>query len=446
MPRRARILLLGVALAVPVGCGPSAGSPATPRNVVLISIDTLRADHLGAYGHERATSPNLDGFAGRGVLFENVSSTAPWTLPAHASMLTGLLPANHGVRTHVHRLPDDVPALAQTLSDRGFDTAAFVNAYFMEERFGLDRGFDLYRSFPEDQSRSGATLRVLEAAERWLAARGDAPFLLLVHLFDVHSSYRSLPAYEALFTEGEHRYTGDTFEIMLGMNGDVPLGADDADRLARLYDASIRQLDDQLKSFLDALAYHGPDADTLVVVTSDHGEEFLEHGSMVHGHTHYEEVLRVPLLMAGPGLPAGRRVSAPASLVDLVPTLLDLLGVDDAPPGDGRSLRGSWEQRGGGPPRVLLAEGGPMEENALMSVRHGDLKLIVDRRNGERRLFDLARDPGEKDDLASRRPEDVAALASRLAGYVRTAREPVVLEAPGEEAEERLRALGYLAP
>jgi arylsulfatase A-like enzyme len=442
-PRRSRRRTAALAALVAVaGCAREGGrEPAAPdaRNAILVSIDTLRADHLGTYGHGPPTSPRIDALAAQGVVFEDASSTAPWTLPAHASLLTGLYPSGHGVRTATHRLGDDVPTLAEVLSGRGYDTAAFVNAYFMESRFGLARGFDVYEIYPEAQGRRALAPTILGHAKDWLRARGDEPFFLFVHLFDVHSDYRPFARYEEMFTRGPGRYHGGTMQIMMGIRGDIPLERSDADHLAALYDGGIRQLDDDLAALPRALPH------TLLIVTSDHGEEFLEHGGMLHGGTHYQEQLHVPLILVGPGLPAGTRVATPVSLVDLMPTVLDLLGAP-APPGmDGQSLRPLWEGRDDSRDgRAILAETGPAEDDALRSLRRGRFKLIEDVRTGAHELYDLAADPGETQDLAASRPGIVREMSGRLGDLARPRRRAPELPPPSPEVKARLRSLGYL--
>ena len=446
-PKLAPLLAAVCAAATACSQEPAAPAAAPPvaRNLVIISIDTLRADHVGAYGHPRPTSPRLDALAARGVVFEDASSTAPWTLPAHLSLLTGLYPSGHGVRTHQHRLPDDVPTLASVLAANDFDAAGFVNAFFMNDRFGYARGFERYRVFTETKGRRGQTPRVVSNAMDWLRGRSGRRYFVFVHLFDVHSDYKSKRVYEKMFTTpGASRYDGDTTVIWMGIRGDFALTEGDAAHLAGLYDAGIRQLDDQLEPLLERLERDDAVSDTLLVVTSDHGEEFLDHGGMMHGGTHYQELLHVPLILVGPTLPPGTRIGTPVSLVDVMPTVLDLLGIPAPGDLDGRSLRPRWEGGGDHDGRPLLAETGPMEHDALRSLRQGDLKLIVDRRTGKRQMFDLAADPGETRDLAAERPDDVRELSARLDELSRPRRAATLLPEMTDEMQEHLRGLGYI--
>jgi arylsulfatase A-like enzyme len=431
--------------AAPAPAPAPAPGPAVARDLILISIDTLRADRLGAYGHARPTSPRLDGLAARGVLFEDVSSTAPWTLPAHLSLLTGLYPSGHGVRTPRHRLHDDVPTLASVLAANGFACGAFVNSFFMGDRFGYARGFQPYRNLVEAQERSGQTPKIVRDATRWLRSQRHRRRFLFVHLFDVHSDYKSNHTYEEMFTTpGASQFDGNTIVISMGIRGDIEIKPSDVEHLSGLYDAGIRQLDDQLEPLFRFLERRKSLEDTLLVITADHGEEFRDHGGLMHGGTHYQELLHVPLILVGPTLPAGVRIAAPVSLVDVMPTVLDLLGIPAPAEMDGRSLRPLWEGGDAEDGRPLLAETGPADIDALRTLRRGHLKLIDDARTGRQQLFDLAADPGETRDLAAEREDEVHELSEQLDELARPRREPTLLPEPTPEMLEHLRALGYV--
>jgi arylsulfatase A-like enzyme len=415
---------------------------------VLISIDTLRADHLGAYGYSRPTSPNLDRLAAGGVVFENARSTAPWTLPAHASLLTGLAPSRHGVRTPEHRLGADVPVLAEVLSDAGWTTAGVVNSRYLGRAFGLDRGFDHFEAIRPPAATEASSVE--SPARRWLEAHaGGAPFFLFVHFYDVHSDYGASPEIEALMAPGPAGgIRGRTEELQAVRRGDRQLDAADLERVVALYDAGIRQVDEAIGRLLETLDELGVSERTWVVVTSDHGEEFLEHGGVLHGRTHYRELLHVPLLWRGPGVPAGVRIEAPVSLVDVVPTVIAGLGLSDHPPVDGVDLApllaGSSPESGSG--RYIVAEGdhGRNEDDTLRSIRGPRYALIHDRLSDRVELFDLRADPGESTDLAQARPEIRDELRRRLDDATTESR-PASPRTPLSAREEaELRALGYL--
>ena len=416
-----------------------------PRHLILVSLDTVGAKHLGAYGHGRPTSPNLDAFAAEGVLFENAIAPAPWTLPSHASLLTGLYPGRHGAVTAESSMPADVPTLAGLLSAHGFASAAFVNAIFMAESFGFSQGFDTYELLPEDQSARGAASKISNRALAWLEEQRERRIFLFVHYFDAHSDYRSLPRFERMLDARRNRVDGTTEQLLEVIRGELELRPDDIEALEHLYDAGIRQLDHDLGRFFAELAARGWLEDSLVVVTSDHGEEFMEHGRVLHTRSHYDELLRVPLLFHAPTLPRGVRIAAPVSLVDVAPTVSGLLGVPFPAGSDGRDLRPLWESpESPRSDRLIFTEGGPSHKHdSYRSARDRRHKLWIDLKTGQRELYDWREDPGEKRDILSERPE----VAERLGAAIeaRSARQrgtPASLEL-SPETEERLRRLGY---
>lgn len=440
-----RRTLLAAAAVLLAGCG----GEAEPRNLLLISVDTLRPDLLGAYGYERSTSPAIDALAEEGVLFEDVMSPSPWTLPAHASLLTGVYPSRHGMKGHEARLPARLDTLASVLGDRGFRTAAVVNSHYVSAKYGLDRGFQDFHYVREAIGRV-APSEVGERARAWLRVRAAEPFFLFLHYYDVHSDYASLPRYERRFVRPyEGPANGTTGQLLRYREGEIELDPADARHLKDLYAAGIRQLDDGLARLRRTLEEEGLLERTLVVLTSDHGEEFLEHGGVLHGRKQHVESVRIPLVLRGPGLPEGRRIPTPASLVDVMPTLLSLLGVSSPPALDGRNLSPLF---GDAPTEGLRgrflfgeADHNNAEHDVTRAVRRGSFKLIYNRLSGRSELFDLAEDPGETRDVKAQQPEAARRLRAVLGRFLE--RETL----PGEKApaltpdeRERLEALGYL--
>ena len=438
-------VLLSVVFAL--ACGDS------PRNVILISIDTLRADFLGCYGYDRPTSPASDQLAGDGVLFEDVLATSPWTPPSHASMLTGLYPSHHGLKPKDSSMigdaiRSDVPTLAEVLGKHGYETAAFVRSVVLREESGFGRGFATFVPVDFDY-RSRGPSPVSDLALEWLRDRSERPFFLFLHYYDAHSDYRSLPHYEERFVESYDGIAdGTTRQLQRVRRGLVELDDEDARHLANLYAAGVRQVDDEVARILQHLDEARISDQTLIILTSDHGEGFLEHGSVLHGRTFYEEITRVPLVLRGPRIPAGLRVSRPASLVDIVPTIVGLVGIEDVLSTDGIDLSPSWSVGAAeiSDDRYLFAEAdwGNAVPDARRAVRHGSWKLHVDLSNGETQLYDLAGDRAEQRDLAKHEQSKVARLRAQLATLVEA--EPEQSPAPGLSAEEReeLRRLGYL--
>jgi arylsulfatase A-like enzyme len=288
-------------------------------NVVLISIDTLRADHVGAYGYPRPTTPNIDALARRGVVFENAVSQSSWTRPAHMSMFTGLHPREHGFIGLSDRGPLDasVPTLAGELRRHGFQTVAFTGGINVGQVFGFDHGFDLFRS-------NGRYFRdQLEETRYWLEAARKGKFFLFWHGYDAHTPYASDPADRVALGLSERRPRLAMRRACKGQD------RAQAQRLIEAYDAAIRRADRFVGKLIAELERHDLLRKTVVVVTSDHGEEFLEHGECFHINTLYREVLHVPLIVVAPGL-APRRVTelVPAS-VSIAPTILALAGVGE---------------------------------------------------------------------------------------------------------------------
>jgi arylsulfatase A-like enzyme len=441
VPDVRRIAACLVALAL-TACG---GAPAT--NLVIVSIDTLRSDVLQAYGESRPTSPAILAFAQQGLVVETAMSPSPWTLPAHASLLTGLYPTRHGVTSLVRGLPAEALTLAERLGAAGYHTAAIVNSQYLSSRHGGDRGFAEFEYIPETPGDAAPT-EVHAASIQWLERKVPEPFFLFLHYYDVHSDYRALPRYEReLLRPYRGRADGRTRQLLLHERGEVVLGPQDASHLIDRYAAGVRQMDDGVAALLAALEARGLASRTLVILTSDHGEEFLEHGGVLHGRTLYEEVLRVPLVLRGPGVPAGRRLPGLASLVDVVPTALSLLGLPVPPGLDGVDLSRHFDA-GLPQDRSVFGEADRKIErhDSLRAVRRGDWKLVLDRFTGELALYDLAADPGERVDVSAAHPERVRELRAEIEAFM--ARPPVG-EAPevvelGTEEIEALRALGYL--
>lgn len=370
------------------------------RNVVLVSLDTLRADHLTSYGHPVDTAPFLDeAFARRGTLFERLVAAASSTAGSHMSMFSGLNVLEHQVVNMYRALPVTHATLAERLRADGYQTGAVTEngALLLSQGFG--RGFASYyeNKAGDLTSFEGQAETTLARAESWLRRHRDVPFFLFVHTYQVHYPYTPPPGYDALIPE---------LPAEVAPPSDIP-----PDRHPVLYDREIRYLDDLLRAFFTRIEDLGLDRDTLFVVTSDHGDEFYEHDHLDHGGTVFESVTHVPLLMRGPGVPAGRRVATPVGHIDLAPTILDLVDAAPAPDVSGVSLRPLIEGPDAMQPRPLYSDtrvewtlhrqaGGEMLSipTPTIGVRLGDKKAIREvTENGYRvRFYDLARDPGEQ--------------------------------------------------
>ncbi len=412
------------------------GSPShpRPRNVILISLDTLRADRVGAYGHPGGLTPTLDALAARGTRFADASSTSAWTSPAHASLFTGLYPSRLGLVAYrglesAEVLGEAHTTLAEVLRARGWQTRALTGGNFVAARLGFGQGFEAYDDWAW---RFGEHEKGLQ---EFLAGRDRSrPFLLFLHGYDAHHPYEAEPDL-ARHHYGEY---GGSYDVARFCREDPPASGPDLGYVKARYDAAVATADRSLGRLLAMLDADGALAESLVIAVSDHGEEFYEHGGCDHVDRMYQEVVQVPLLIAGPGVPAGRVVRAPVSLVDVMPTVLDALGLSRLP-GDGRSL---WPDLGGrrAAERTLLVESG-REDAVMRAVRRLALKLHVDATGRPGPLFDLSRDPGEREDLAGSRPALVQRLLAEVAGRAVAPAERIPLD---PELRERLKALGYI--
>jgi len=431
------------------------------RNVILLSIDTLRADHLTPYGYPLDTSPFMQTrFGSGGTIFENAVAAATATTPSHMAIFTGLQPSVTGVVDGMRTLSPGFSTLAELARAGGIDTGAITEDGWLGLETGFGRGFD---SFSENRSADimapeGQVDVTFEQARRWLERNRDRHFFLFLHTYQVHTPYAPPAAYGGLFAE----HAGETIT-----KASPPHWVRRRD-----YDREIRYVDDELRGLFAHLRMLGLDRDTVFIVVSDHGEEFLDHGRFEHGTQNFQEVVHVPLMLAGPGIPRGQRIATPVSHVDLLPTILELLGTPDAPKWRTRSLlpliEGSAPQ--GLEERALFSEspdslgigadGFVVEVLApAYSVRRGQQKVVRYRtENGFRyEYYDLGRDPEERHNLFAQRGHEVADLVARLDGYEHAShalRERVEGESgatTGEASirldpaqEEKLRALGYL--
>lgn len=461
---------LAAGLALTAATGPWESAPAPPKvNVVLVSIDTLRADHLGCYGYRPPTSPWIDAFSHEALLYEESIAAAPSTLPSHASMLTSLVGPHHGASiARGTGLALAHLTLAEVLREHGYATASWNGGAQLDALYGLDQGFELYDSVnPQNRPKSKRSVdRLDQTVTKGLAwidglARGRA-FFLFLHSYEVHSPYTPDPELRALFGRTETRLadavSGEDLERF--RNGEWALEPGDLRHVIACYDAEIRSADRAFGRLIDGLKERELLDSTVVVLTSDHGEEFGEHGVVGwHSHTLFDELLRVPLLVRPPGgHPWGERVRHQVGGIDLAPTILDAAGIEPPPIFEGRSVLGLTGEGAPIPERPVLSardlsERGMERQPHRISLRGGGWKWIAQKRFIRRRwvesgrLFDLPRDPGETRDVRKLSLENRArerAMRSRVASW-EAARRPVTQQvAPPSDLLKQLRALGYM--
>ena len=443
-------------LAAPLVTAPATSAP--PRNVLLISLDTLRARQLGLYGYARDTTPHLDReFSQSGVIVERAYTQGTNTILGHVAMLGGMLPST--VVDEERGLAPHAPVaatLAENLRANGYRTAAFTENALLVGHAGFRRGFDVYDENKElDFKQTGAGLirETFDRGLRWLASHRDEPTFLFLHTYQVHHPYFTVAPFDARFPS--------------------PPDADMATRERDAYDRSLAHTDAEVRRLLDRIDEWGLTERTLVIVTSDHGEEFGEHGRRYHGPTAHDEVLRVPLLLRAPGLlPAGVRRSGPAALVDLAATVSDLLGLEAPEETQGLSLAGHLIDGSPLPARSLFHEArapfaltydgngkDPTWITPTLAVTRWPWRLLRVRTNTGPRyeLYHLEDDPGEVDDRYRRDGQDFEDLRAQLDGYeasalnlrrsllgaTRSRTDPSALPLDPSRLE-KLRALGYL--
>ena len=460
----------------------SPGAPAGP-NVILITVDTLRADHLGSYGYQRPTSPYLDSLAASGTRYEDAVAPAAWTKPSTGTILTGLYPSRHGALYHGSELhtPPGCKTLAEAFRDAGYVTAAFVSNPNVKKIFKFDRGFQEFFDSPVEDTVTLSTFRnavignilteitryqfnwkyendvrqINNHAFSWLERNNDRKFFLYLHYIDPHEPYAPPREYAEQFARDHGFVLHNDRKRLVGTD---------------LYDGEIRYTDDNLLELSNLLKRLKRLDDTVIVVTSDHGEEFFEHGTLGHGFSLYQEVVHVPLIASGPGIEKGKVVKSPVAIVDLAATILDIVGIGGAKFGDGTSFAASmadakWKKEGESYMENEFGEDDTdLRSFVMWGVRDGDWKFILNERNAYRppedpkygtfELYDLAADPGERKNLM-KDPTKKALIEDRWhALQDRLTKHSAFLEEPGfrkikpgpisPEIEAALSAIGYL--
>jgi arylsulfatase A-like enzyme len=410
------VVIAGGAIAVERQPPAPAPGELQAENLIIVLIDTLRADHLKLYNHPtRVQTDYLDRLGTESMIFERAWAQENWTKPSVATLLTGLYPETHNTKTEKHKLPRSVVMASEHFRNLGFVTAGFVANGYISHKFGFREGWDVWRNYVREGKANRAKF-VTDDAIRWLERRPkDKPFFLYVHTIDPHVPYIPPRKYTELYDPEPYkgvvqaRTTAKLLEKI--KTGSTRLSDRDKRHLEALYDGEITYHDDEIARLHDYLAENGLLDDTLIVVTSDHGEEFFDHGSVGHGHSVYEELLHVPLVVRLPGAVAGQgaRCDAEVGLVDVLPTACRILGVECPPGMEGRSLvpllAGACRDRW---PQVSFAD----FLDGQRSARAGRYKLIY--RGLAKTLFDLAEDPDETRDLSDDRPIALAAMRDLL--------------------------------
>jgi len=474
----------------------AAGQPASgpPQGVIVVWADTLRRDHLGAYGYGRPTTPVLDRLAREGTLFRDCIGQATWTKVATPALLTSLYPSTHGVREFSDRLPSSAVTLAEVYRDAGYATISLSSIMFTGKFTNLHRGFEEVHedsSLPDRESSKTARIYV-DRLMPWLEAHRDGPFFAFLHVSDPHDPYRPYAPYDTLWADPAKReqherqnkdvrkFIGPPLLKAFGMPSRDELGKAGLDADAYVgydrdwYDGSIRGMDAEIGRLVERLQALGLEGRTLLVFTGDHGEEFLEHGRTFHGQSVYGELDALPLILWGPGLvPRGHVVERTVETIDIMPTLLEMGGLPVPSQAQGHSFvslldsarvakrdtvrADGWVDRPAITEKAVTTEpvgAPPPEDTSSTAIVFAGWKLIQNTKRPAGRpefeLYDHAKDPLDKNDVASAHPDVVARLTRQLEAWRKMAAaarlKPDAESAKGlSKAElERLRSLGYI--
>lgn len=434
-------------------------------SVIVVSIDTLRADRMGVLGASPSLTPLLDELAREGTLFTQAQATAPWTLPSHTSLFTSMLPFDHHVRWSWMRIAPDHAMLAEHFRAAGYRTAAFTGGGYVAGHFGFNQGFEIYED--HDEIEEGGPEIIADHALRWVRQIGEQPYFLFVHTYEPHSPFlHAGPGSPA--THPGRLAAGVTFtEVDAIHSGEMVLTEDERRHVINLYDGDVAHADRVIGGLLHTLRAEGRLDNTILIVLSDHGEDLWDHSdvrSPGHGHNLYQELIHVPLIVRAPGrVPGGHRLQTPVSLLDVAPTLLALAGLPPDPHHLGRSLETALLTATEPPQVPVLAESVEYGPDRFMR-REGDLKVVLTPTPGilhnnvrlqvpPLEIFDLSSDPGEHHNLVVTAGEDLAEAARTLVAELR---ERARLKLFGDkspagaeqdlppELEEQLRSLGYI--
>ncbi|MFN2426686.1 MAG: sulfatase [Candidatus Binatia bacterium] len=477
---RCRPLVLAAAL-LSFGC-----EPPRPTNVVVVLVDTLRSDHLGCYGYSRDTSPNIDRLASSGYVFDAAIAQSSWTAPSVASLFTSLYPSVHGVVRWGSTVAPELETLAEVLQKRGLKTAGFsANMAFVNPEKGFDQGFDVFevltRRARADESKekifgkvASEASTVTDRAIRHLDEVGGQPFFLYVHYIDPHTPYNAPAPYRERFVTESVGVVRKSHDDLFAISGTISAGDDDVPHLIELYDGEIAYTDAQIGRLLGHLEDAGLMERTLVVITSDHGEEFLEHRGWVHGTTLYREQVQVPLIVRMPdGAGGGRRIAEPIELVDVGPSLLEQHGAPDHRRTQGHSFaslmlpdggfarlrrwfRSAWKaveaphedspSRANAFSELVKVTKDAREPRHAKALRSERWSYLLDG-SGADELFDNA-DTAQADDLSSSQPGVATEMNRTLLDVLKRSEAfgelPTQNETLSDEQREKMRALGYV--
>jgi len=442
--------------------------PEKRKNVILICLDTLRADHLGCYGYPIKTSPNIDSFASDSVLFLNTYASSPWTLPSHVSLFTSLSGVQHQVYYHDDKIDPSFLTLAEILRQNHFFCPAFTGGGFVSPEYGFSKGFDIYYTGEGGVYYHNSAQLVYQIVSRWLERNGDKNFFMFIHTYQPHDPYACPYPYKTMFLDDKPKWRTLNLSGYLGEKKGIyrKLPEKERQNIIGLYDGEIRYADERLVNpLLEKLKEMNLYDQTMIIFTSDHGEEFYDHGSWTHGQNLYDESLKVPLIIKFPESEfAGKRVDTFVRLIDIMPTILDELGIDISDYDfEGESVIPLLKDKDP-QDRIFLADIGTNVLNShvpqKITMNFGKYKLILNQKFSREdlrfflspppsvpsvELYDLTQDPHETKNIASEKRDLVAQLTKKIEEIYQKARkrkeEKIKID---EELKKELKALGYI--
>lgn len=443
--KRRRLLIAGlffIALAIAAGAIFLFHASRTRPNLIIVSIDTLRADRLGSYGYARDTSPVIDDFGKRSVVFENTVSPSSWTIPSHMTLFTGLHPTTHGAVRPELKVSRNIPLLAEILKAQGYRTIAYTGGGFVGKGFGFSRGFEKFKAVENFKKKKRGIGCSIGKAEKTLSALppGD-PYFLFLHTYDVHCPLHPPEPYASMYKSPGALPVGS---IACGreMIGAIPrFSAAHALSISDRYDGSIRWVDNELRKLFDMLKARGDLEKSVIIITSDHGEEFFEHGIVGHQRTLHRQVLMVPFILYAPGIKPAR-VSRFIGQVDIFPTILDLLNLPVPNESQGVSLLPLMRGKDNEPPRKFQYS--ELDRDIrLRSLMSKDSHLIYDLDSNNSIFFDSMNDSTEQSPLTGdpRMPEQLEGLDAIIAGIPPARGRETA--SPTQNDIEKLKTLGY---
>ena len=415
-------------------------------NIVLIILDSLRADHLGCYGYARNTSPNIDDLAKNGLIFSNAFSQGGYTLASIPSIFTSKFPLSHGVFINQNgdKLDANETTLAETLKNNGYVTASFTGGGYTSHVYGFSQGFDLYK-----ETDWGDMKEVNQLASDWLEIKQEKPFFLFLHSYSIHDPFNPPEPFSKIYASGYNGQLKNTFLNYILFEKinkrTLTLSKEDVEYITSQYDGGIRYCDEQLGKLFKKIVTLGLDSNTIVILTSDHGEDLMDHGTISHGDL-YDEGIHVPLIVKYPYLSLeNNKIGSIVRSIDIMPTILDILALPLAASMEGKSLLPLMLGKKDKHERMVFSFGNSSKLKVRIALRTKNWKLIYSYKTEQDELYNLEKDPKELNNLADVNKRQLAILKKKLNSYIEKLKLPIKKDKAvlDEKTKQRLKSLGY---